>query len=143
MNKMQKQVVEFHRMFDLGIEPVPKAPGFDLQLARLRLIKEELNELNLGFLNGDTVEIADAIGDLLYVVFGTAVVCGIDIEPVFDEIHRSNMTKVGGHKDENGKWIKPNTYEPANLEPIIRQQQTECGLVKAHIRGKAGVTLES
>ena len=75
-------------------------------------------------------------------VYGTAVECGIDMDPISslvvtfcddcdtlsrllsrftDEIHRSNMTKVGGHKNHYGKWIKPDTYEPPNLEPLIEK----------------------
>jgi predicted HAD superfamily Cof-like phosphohydrolase len=56
-------------------------------------------------------------------VYGAAVSYGIDMEPVFNEVHRSNMSKVGGHKREDGKWVKPATYSKACLEPIIQLQQ--------------------
>lgn len=62
---------------------------------------------------------ADALGDLLYVVFGAAVTFGIDMGPIFDEIHRSNMTKIGGPVRPDGKRLKPATYEPPNLKPLL------------------------
>jgi predicted HAD superfamily Cof-like phosphohydrolase len=56
------------------------------------------------------------------VVYGTAVSLGIDMEPVFKEVHRSNMSKVGGYKREDGKWVKPPTYSPASLDIILEAQ---------------------
>ena len=90
---------------------------------RLRLIKEELDELQEAFLARDVVQIADALGDLRYVVDGAACACGIDLEPVSREIQRSNMTKAGGHKDAGGKWIKPATYEPPQLAGVLAGQR--------------------
>jgi predicted HAD superfamily Cof-like phosphohydrolase len=43
--------------------------------------------------------------------------------PVFREVHRSNMSKIGGYKREDGKWVKPPTYSPAAIEPILAEQQ--------------------
>lgn len=85
-------------------------------------MKEELEELEKALVQGNLIEIADGIADLLYVVYGTAVECGLDMEPIYKEVHRSNMSKVGGHKNEFGKWIKPDTYSPADLKPIIERQ---------------------
>jgi hypothetical protein len=45
------------------------------------------------------------------------------MEPVFREVHRSNLSKVGGYKREDGKWVKPLTYSPAGLEPILEAQR--------------------
>ena len=56
------------------------------------------------------------------VVYGTAVSYGIDMKPVFQEVQRSNMSKVGGHKREDGKWVKPPTYSPADITPILEKQ---------------------
>src|SRR4029453_6442141 len=66
--------------------------------------------------------IAKEVADLLYVVYGTAVSYGIDMAPVFREVHRSNMSKVGGYKREDGKWVKPATYSPAAIQPILAEQ---------------------
>lgn len=67
-------------------------------------------------------EIADGLGDMMYVIFYTANRYGIDLGPVFEEIQRSNMTKVGGVIDVNGKLQKPSTYSPADLTPILLEQ---------------------
>ena len=67
------------------------------------------------------------MADLLYVVYGTAVSYGIDMDPVFREVHRSNMSKVGGYKREDGKWVKPPTYSPAVIEPIWLRKQRASG----------------
>ena len=72
----------------------------------------------------DLAAIAKELADLLYVVYGTAVSYGIDMGPVFTEVHRSNMSKVGGYKREDGKWVKPPTYSAADIAPILAEQQT-------------------
>lgn len=115
-------VEDFHLEFGISIEQAPCIPNEKDSTLRVELIEEELIELKDGLAAKDVVEVADAIGDLLYVVLGCAVSCGIDMEPIFREIHRSNMTKKGGHKAENGKWIKPDTYEPPKLLPILIAQ---------------------
>lgn len=78
----------------------------------------------------NVVEIADALADLIYVVLYAANCYGINLEPVFEEIQRSNMTKVGGHKNEYGKLIKPPTYSPANLYLIIKSQLDTIGVIR-------------
>lgn len=138
---MQAQVAEFHNA--VGILS-PTKPGVHNAGLRLALILEELQELgaatgfHLNELNNwstgwhkvgepppppDLIGAIDAIADLLYVVLGTAVEFGIDIEPFFDEVHRSNMTKIGGAVREDGKRLKPPHYEPPNLAPILRRQE--------------------
>lgn len=98
----------------------PSAITFNGMDLNAKLIAEELAEYVDA---GTTVEIADAIGDLLYVVLGAACQHGIDIDPVFHEIHRSNMTKfIDGHRRSDGKWIKGPSYTPANLKPILQRQ---------------------
>ena len=64
----------------------------------------------------------------MYVVYGTAISYGIDMEPVFKEVQRSNMSKVGGYKREDGKWVKPPTYSPADIAPILALQEKYKGL---------------
>ncbi|MFM8540021.1 MAG: MazG nucleotide pyrophosphohydrolase domain-containing protein, partial [Nitrospira sp.] len=89
---------------------------------RVRLIQEEFDELREALAQADPAAVAKELADLLYVVYGTAVSCGIDMQPVFREVHRSNMSKVGGHKRADGKWVKPPTYSPACVEPILAEQ---------------------
>lgn len=118
----QSNVRDFHKEFGLTINETPCIPDEKESMLRVELIREELLELQAALAAKEVVEVADALGDLLYVVLGCAVSCGIDLEPIFTEIHRSNMTKKGGYKSPSGKWIKPDTYKPANLLPILERQ---------------------
>lgn len=122
MKNYQDMVKEFHMEFGISVMPVPCIPEKKISLLRCRLILEELEELVEAFDQNDIIEVADAIGDLLYVVLGTAVSCGINIQPIFEEIHRSNMTKKGGVLREDGKLIKPPTYSPPNIKDILLEQ---------------------
>jgi predicted HAD superfamily Cof-like phosphohydrolase len=122
VNDAQRMVQDFHEQFDIHVAPMPAAPDEPTQTLRSRLIQEEFEELQEAMQAGDLPAIAKELADLLYVVYGTAVSCGIDMEPVFKEVHRSNMSKVGGYKREDGKWVKPPTYSPASLEEIIEIQ---------------------
>ncbi len=118
----QTCVEEFHKEFGFTVCAKPCIPSEMEQNLRVALITEELEELKYALQNKYVVGVADALGDLLYVVLGTAVTCGINLEPVFREIHRSNMTKQGGYKSPNGKWTKPDTYDLAKLLPILERQ---------------------
>jgi predicted HAD superfamily Cof-like phosphohydrolase len=99
-----KSVEEFHEIFKIGNRYVPTGTvSEDEFMLRFNLLKEENEEYLEACKRGDIVEIADALGDLLYITFGTILRHGLQhkIEEVFDEIHRSNMSKL----DENGKPI--------------------------------------
>ena len=122
MSDEQQMVAEFHRTFDIARASVPTIPDETTRQLRVRLIQEEFDELKDALSQCDAVAVAKELADLLYVVYGTAVSCGIDMEPVFREVHRSNMSKVGGHKRADGKWVKPASYSPARLEPILVEQ---------------------
>jgi len=123
MNKEQLKVEEFHKLFNVAIASKPTIPDEKTCNLRYSLIKEEADELKIAMEAKNIVEVADALADLLYVVYGSAVTFGIDIEPIFDEVHRSNMTKVGGQQREDGKIIKPSTYEPANIKHLLEKQK--------------------
>jgi predicted HAD superfamily Cof-like phosphohydrolase len=118
----QSMVEAFHRMFDIVVNPVPTVADGSTRRLRVQLIQEEFDELKEALAAEDLSSIAKEMADLLYVVYGTAVSYGIDMEPVFREVHRSNMTKVGGYKREDGKWVKPATYSPARIEPILAEE---------------------
>lgn len=125
MNDAQRMVQEFHEQFEIHVAPSPSIPEEPTQILRKRLIQEEFDELQEAMLEKDLPSIAKELADLLYVVYGTAVSLGIDMEPVFQEVHRSNMSKVGGHKREDGKWVKPPTYSPASLDKILEAQSLQ------------------
>lgn len=106
------------------VPQLPCIPSPDIQALRLKLHEEEaVKELREAFEAGNVYDVADSIADSLVVVLGTAVACGIDILPVFNEIMKSNMTKiVDGHRREDGKWMKGPSYRPPNVQPIIDNQ---------------------
>jgi predicted HAD superfamily Cof-like phosphohydrolase len=118
----QAMVETFHRTFDIVVNPVPTVADRRTRGLRVALIQEEFDELKEALAAEDLSSIAKEMADLLYVVYGTAVSYGIDMDPVFREVHRSNMSKVGGYKREDGKWVKPATYSPACIEPILAEQ---------------------
>jgi len=123
MTDEQSMVEEFHRTFDILIQPRPGVPAASTKELRVRLIQEEFDELKEALAQENLAAVAKEMADLLYVVYGTAVSYGIDMQPVFEEVHRSNLSKVGGHKREDGKWVKPPTYSPARVQPILDAQQ--------------------
>jgi predicted HAD superfamily Cof-like phosphohydrolase len=122
MRDEQAMVEEFHRKFSIVAQATPTDLNEETKRLRVRLIEEEFDELKESMAGGDLAAVAKEMADLLYVVYGTAVSYGIDMDPVFREVHRSNMSKVGGYKREDGKWVKPATYSPARIEPILAEQ---------------------
>ena len=87
------------------------------------MIEEELDELQYGIDNQDMVEIADALTDLLYVVYGAGHAFGIDLDDCFKEVHKSNLSKLGPDfrpiKREDGKVLKPDTFFPPDLKTVL------------------------
>ena len=122
MSDEQRMVTDFHRAFDIVIGPSPSIPDEATCALRVNLIQEEFDEVREALAQRDVEAVAKELADLLYVVYGTAVSCGLDMTPVFREVHRSNMSKVGGHKRADGKWVKPPSYAPAHLRPLLAAQ---------------------
>ena len=112
-------VLQFHRRFGVSIGERPALPEQGIVTLRLGLIEEELAELHAAIHDEDIVEVADALADLLYVTYGAAIAFGIDIRPVFKEVHRANMTKQGGATRADGKLLKPDGWLPPDLAPIL------------------------
>ena len=87
----------------------------------------ELEERMMGLIKRlpvrvDIVEFADALADLDYVIEGSRLEFGINGAPVAAEVHRANMTKVGGHRRTDGKWVKPASFTPPDIEAELRKQ---------------------
>ena len=120
MKKQLDSVKQFHASFGLGISEIPKGDlGDAVNLLRYNLMKEENEEYHEAVQNNDIVEIADALGDMLYILCGTIIVHGLQykIEEVFEEIQRSNMSKLGSDGRpiyrEDGKVMKgPDYFKP-------------------------------
>lgn len=124
-NKIEA-VKAFHTAFKLGYLESPKADlGKDKNLLRYKLMREENEEYLEAANNDDLAEVADALGDMLYILCGTIIEHGMQhkIEEVFEEIQRSNMSKLGDDGEpiyrEDGKVLKgPNYFKP-NIEGIL------------------------
>ena len=106
---------------DVNIEPT--WPDFSTRELRLELIQEEVDELGEAMEQRDMVGIADGLTDILYVVYGTGHSYGIDLDECFQEVHSSNMSKLGEDgkpiRRDDGKILKgPNYFEP-DLESIL------------------------
>ena len=122
-------VKEFHIAFKIenNESPTHKLTKEEYEL-RHRLIEEENNEYLEACEKEDLVEIADALGDQLYIIFGTLLKHGLQykIEEVFDEIHRSNMSKLdeGGQPiyREDGKILKSNLYFRPNIKSVLEEK---------------------
>jgi len=82
-----------------------------------------LKELDVAIADNDPVEVADALTDLLYVIYGMGHSFGLDLQKCFDEVHRSNMSKLDEDGKpiyrEDGKILKGPSYTPPNLKDII------------------------
>ncbi len=124
MDNKLKAVKDFHEAFGLGIKesPIAKLSENKLNL-RFDLMAEENEEYLEAAKNNDLVEVADALGDMLYILCGTILDHGMQykIEEVFNEIQKSNMSKLGGDGKpiyrEDGKVLKgPNYFEPDILK---------------------------
>ena len=120
-------VRDFHESFGLGIETKPKADlGVKKHELRFNCMKEENQEYLEAANDGDLLEVADALGDMLYILCGTIIEHGLQdkIVAVFDEIQRSNMSKLGQDGKpiyrEDGKVLKgPNYFKPDIASIVI------------------------
>jgi len=139
MTDEQSMVEEFHKKFDILVHTSPTDASEDTKRLRIRLIQEEFDELKESMAEGNLAALAKEMADLLYVVYGTAVSYGIDMEPVFREVHRSNLSKVGGYKREDGKWVKPSTYSPADIEPLLAMQMSASEEAQRPLGGVEGM----
>ena len=114
---------QFMRAFGQEVLTKPTLPEPELAKLRLELIREEVEELNVGIEGMDIVEIADALTDILYVVYGAGHAFGIDLDTCYTEVHRSNMSKLGEDGKpiyrEDGKVMKGPDYFHPNLKDIL------------------------
>jgi len=128
---MFNKVAEFMRSFGQHVHEEPALKNRPLEL-RLHLIEEEVQELRDGLYKYEQglidekealIEVADALTDILYVTLGAGHAFGIDLDSCFEEVHSSNMSKLGADgkplRREDGKVMKGPNYREPNLEPCI------------------------
>ena len=128
MEKVIKAVEEFHNAFGIknSENPIVNLEEGQIEL-RYRLMKEENDEYLEAAKNGDMVEVADALGDQLYILCGTILKHGLQdkIIEVFEEIHRSNMSKLDENGKpiyrEDGKVLKGKNYFRPNIKSILNK----------------------
>ena len=129
MKEKLEAVQEFHNAFGLNVQSSPKGnlPKEIINL-RFNLMKEENEEYLEAAQKGDLTEIADSLGDMLYVLCGTILEHGLQykIEEIFEEIHRSNMSKLGEDGKpiyrEDGKVMKGAQYFKPNISKILQEK---------------------
>jgi len=96
-----------------------------INLLRLSLIQEELDELTKAINENDILEVADALTDILYVTYGAGHAFGIDLDKCFDEVQKSNMSKLGKDNkpiyNEQGKVMKGPDYFKPDLSKFLRK----------------------
>ena len=112
-----EKVSKFMKTFGQEVKTKPSLSNDKINNLRLSLIKEELDELTNAIKKKDLVEVADALTDILYVTYGAGHAFGINLDRCFDEVQRSNMSKLGVDNkpiyNENGKVMKgPNYFKP-------------------------------
>jgi len=120
-------VAEFHTAFNLPMRATPSIE-IDDSLAKLRvaLLKEECSEFVSATEARDLVAIADALADVVYVAYGTAITYGIDLDLVLSEVHRANMSKLDDSgnpiKRADGKVLKSERYTPPDVQTMLQIQ---------------------
>ena len=123
-----EKVQEFMNAFGQEVVTKPDWPDAKTMELRMDLIEEEVEEFNQAYCNatGSLVEVADALSDILYVVYGAGHAFGIDLDKCFTEVHRSNMSKLGNDGKpiyrEDGKILKGENFSEPNLEEVLNGQ---------------------
>lgn len=153
MKTEQAQIHEFMVKAQQATPDRPSLPALEVRIGRLKWLAEELCELanawgieidlnNRGTATDNFIAFEfpasmkqypsdldaivaayDATLDLMVFAVGNGVASGIELQPGWDEVHASNMSKfIDGYRREDGKWMKGPSYRPANLRPIIEAQ---------------------
>ena len=132
MKKQIDHVHKFHETFGIRNEekPIGKIDR-DMFMLRYKLMREENEEYLEAAEHGDLVEIADALGDMMYILAGTILSHGLQhvIEDVFEEIQRSNMSKLDEEGRpiyrEDGKILKSNLYFKPEIAKVLKEKGVE------------------
>jgi len=117
-------VKKFMEVFGQEVKTKAEFPSDKIIKLRLNLIQEELDELDQALKNKDLKEVADALTDILYVTYGAGHAFGIDLDKCFEEVQRSNMSKLGENGkpiyNEKGKVMKGPKYFQPDLNKFIK-----------------------
>ena len=117
------KVKTFMNTYGQDVKEKAQFPENKIVQLRIDLIEEELNELKEAIKNKDIVEVADALTDILYVTYGAGHSFGVNLDECFDEVQRSNMSKLGEDGkpiyNDSGKVMKGPNYFAPNLKKIV------------------------
>lgn len=117
------KVKTFMNTYGQDVKEKAEFPNNKIVQLRIDLIEEELNELKEAIKNKDIVEVADALTDILYVTYGAGHSFGVNLDECFDEVQRSNMSKLGEDGkpiyNDSGKVMKGPNYFAPNLKKIV------------------------
>jgi len=119
-----ESVKKFMQTFSQEVKDKTEFPSEKIIQLRYELIKEELEELNQAIKDKDIKEIADALTDILYVTYGAGHAFGIDLDKCFNEVQKSNMSKLGANGkpiyNESGKVMKGQAYFKPDLNKFLK-----------------------
>lgn len=121
----QDDVRDFHSVFGLPVRNHPTVLTDEETVLRHRLHEEEYKEVQFALMNFDLVGMADGIADLIYVLLGTAVSAGIDMESIWNAVQRTNMAKLHDGKVKrraDGKILKPEGWKPPDIKALLDAQ---------------------
>lgn len=130
MTTNAQKIKDFHVTMG-GVAPdTPTMPNAGLLDLRKTLIREEVSEVNEQYdklISGESNDLTNLIHeltDLLYVTYGAIWACGVDPDPVFEEVHSANMRKLDGPRRADGKVLKPEGWQPANVRKVIEAMKS-------------------
>lgn len=122
-----QDVLDFHRKFNPRV--IERLPGkinpkdrYTDKHFGFGFVKEEVRELEEAFEKGEIENVADSLADLIYVSIRMALIWGVDLRPVWEEVHRANMEKVGGEVRGDGKVLKPPNWRPPDIQGVLARQ---------------------
>ncbi len=119
MNRWQFLVANFHEKFGV---PSGRKIGLHRPELRAALIREESMETTQAIDDREFLYAVDGLVDTIYVCLGAALEWGIDLDPLFREVHRANMAKEGGSFRSDGKILKGAGWTPPDIEGELRKQ---------------------
>ena len=118
-------VKKFMEKFGQEVKTKPEFPSEKIVKLRYDLIKEELDEFEQALKDKNLTEVADSLTDILYVTYGAGVAFGIDLDKCFDEVQRSNMSKLGADGkpiyNKDGKVMKGPKYFKPDLSKFVKK----------------------
>lgn len=128
-------VREFHAVAGSPFPKEPVLPVPEMLALRRTLIEEEYKEVMVAFerltavtefhnLDESLAPLLHELADLLYVTYGAMLVCGVDADAIFAEVHAANMRKTGGPLRADGKLLKPPDWQPANVQKVVKAMMT-------------------